>query len=113
MFGWSIIARACRSASKRAITWRVSMLKGHLPLGRSCSAMETVPIPPLRHSRQQSVWTNHRARSFSDGLFQVGFPSVSGDSKKLPAFVPQERLDSRCIPTVQPSPRTLSEHNPR
>jgi hypothetical protein len=25
MFGWSIIARACRSASKRAITCRVSM----------------------------------------------------------------------------------------
>ena len=25
MLGWSIRARACRSASKRAITWRVSM----------------------------------------------------------------------------------------
>jgi hypothetical protein len=25
MFGWSISASACRSASKRAITWRVSM----------------------------------------------------------------------------------------
>ena len=25
MLGWSISARACRSASKRAITWRVSM----------------------------------------------------------------------------------------
>ena len=25
MFGWSIIARACRSASKRAMTWWLSM----------------------------------------------------------------------------------------
>ena len=25
MLGWSIIASACRSASKRATTWRVSM----------------------------------------------------------------------------------------
>ena len=39
MFGWSMSARACRSASNRAITCRVSMpglddLEGHLALDR-------------------------------------------------------------------------------
>ena len=52
MFGWSIIASACRSASKRAITCCVSMpelddLQRHAAdTGSSCSAMYTVPNPP-------------------------------------------------------------------
>ena len=52
MLGWSIMARACRSASKRAMTCRVSM-PGLMTLratlrwtGRVCSAMKTVPMPP-------------------------------------------------------------------
>lgn len=52
MPGWSIMARACRSASKRAITWRVSMpglmiLRATVRwIGLVCSAMKTTPMPP-------------------------------------------------------------------
>ena len=52
MLTWSIIARACRSASKRAMTWRLSMpglmtLRATLRCtGCVCSAMKTVPMPP-------------------------------------------------------------------
>ncbi len=52
MFGWSIRARACRSASNRAITSRVSM-PGLMTLsatvrrtGSVCSAIQTTPKPP-------------------------------------------------------------------
>ena len=52
MFGWSIIATACRSASKRAITCRVS-IPGLIIfsatvrwIGSVCSAMNTTPMPP-------------------------------------------------------------------
>src|SRR5215470_15151516 len=52
MLTWSIRARACRSASKRATTWRLSM-PGLMTLratlrwtGWVCSAMKTVPMPP-------------------------------------------------------------------
>ena len=52
MLGWSIIARAWRSASKRAMTWPVSM-PGLMTfsatlrrMGVSCSAMKTTPMPP-------------------------------------------------------------------
>ncbi|HMF12901.1 MAG TPA: hypothetical protein VKE94_11360 [Gemmataceae bacterium] len=52
MLGWSIIASAWRSASKRAITWRESM-PGLMIFsatrrftGRSCSATKTRPMPP-------------------------------------------------------------------
>ena len=52
MLGWSIRARACRSASKRAMTWRLSMpglMTFRATLRRTgsvCSAMKTVPMPP-------------------------------------------------------------------
>ena len=52
MLTWSIIASACRSASKRAITCRLSMpglmtLRATLRCtGWVCSAMKTVPMPP-------------------------------------------------------------------
>ena len=52
MFGWSISASACRSASKRAITCRVSMpglMTFSATLRRTgccCSAMNTTPKPP-------------------------------------------------------------------
>src|SRR5262245_56228960 len=52
MFVWSIMARACRSASNRAttcfesmpglITFRATLRR----TGRSCSAMKTTPMPP-------------------------------------------------------------------
>ena len=52
MFGWSIRASACRSASKRAMTCRVSM-PGLMIFsatlrrtGSCCSAMKTTPMPP-------------------------------------------------------------------
>ena len=52
MLGWSIRARACRSASKRASTCRESMpalmsLSATSRLtGSVCSAIQTVPMPP-------------------------------------------------------------------
>ena len=52
MLGWSMSARAWRSASKRAITCRVSMpgfniLRATLRrTGCCCSAMNTRPKPP-------------------------------------------------------------------
>ena len=52
MLGWSISASAWRSASKRAITCRVSMPSLMIfratrrTTGRSCSAMKTAPKPP-------------------------------------------------------------------
>ena len=52
MFGWSIIANACRSASNRATTALESM-PGLITfsatlrrIGRSCWATKTVPMPP-------------------------------------------------------------------
>ncbi len=52
MFGWSIRASACRSASKRATTWRLSM-PGLMTFsatrrrtGSRCSARKTTPMPP-------------------------------------------------------------------
>ncbi len=52
MFGWSIRASACRSASKRAMTWRESMpalinLTATRRLtGSVCWAIQTLPMPP-------------------------------------------------------------------
>jgi hypothetical protein len=60
MFGWSIIASACRSASNRPTTCAVSMpafstLSATVRrTGASCAADHTVPNPPspiLRRSR--------------------------------------------------------------
>ena len=67
MFGWSIIARACRSASKRAMTCRES-IPGLMTLratrrrtGSCCSAMKTVPMPPSPIGLQQLVRADDRA----------------------------------------------------
>jgi hypothetical protein len=52
MCGWSIIASACRSASNRAITCRVSIPSlitfsaTRRRTGSRCSAIHTVPNPP-------------------------------------------------------------------
>src|SRR5262249_26019606 len=52
MLGWTMRARACRSDSKRATTWAVS-IPGLMILsatlrctGCTCSAMKTTPKPP-------------------------------------------------------------------
>ena len=52
MFTWSMSASACRSASNRATTCRLS-IPGLITCGatrrltgRVCSAMNTVPMPP-------------------------------------------------------------------
>ena len=72
MFGWSIIASACRSASKRAITCRVSM-PGLMILsatvrwiGSVCSAMNTTPMPAFADLLQQLVGPDDRAGAFGD-----------------------------------------------
>jgi hypothetical protein len=81
MLGWSITASACRSASKRAITWRVSM-PGLMTLsatfrrtGAVCSAMKTTPKPPspICWSLSQQLVGPHRFR---------------GGRKEVPAAVP-------------------------
>jgi serine/threonine protein kinase len=52
MFGWSIRARACRSAPKRAMTWResipalISLTATSRLTGSVCWAIQTVPMPP-------------------------------------------------------------------
>ncbi len=52
MFGWSIIERACRSISNRAITSRVSipnlmtLTAARSVTGAVCSAKYTTPMPP-------------------------------------------------------------------
>ena len=69
MFGWSISARACRSASKRAITCRVSMpglMTFRATLRRTgwvCSAMKTMPMPPSPIGSSSLYGPIDRARS--------------------------------------------------
>ena len=61
MFGWSIIASACRSASKRASTWAVSMPSlmtlsaTRRRMGSRCSARYTVPMPPSPRDSNNSI----------------------------------------------------------
>ena len=72
ILGWSIIASACRSASKRAITCRVSM-PGLMILsatvrwiGSVCSAMKTTPMPPSPICCEQLVRPDDRSRSLDE-----------------------------------------------
>ncbi len=71
MFGWSISARACRSASKRAITCRVSM-PGLMILsatlrrtGCCCSATIDHAHAPFADLLQQLVRADDRAGAFA------------------------------------------------
>ena len=74
MFGWSIIARACRSASKRAITSRVSMpglMIFRATLRRTGSRLlghVDHAHPAFADLLQELVRPDDRARPFGDRL---------------------------------------------
>ena len=76
ILGWSIIASACRSASKRAITCRVSMpglmiFRATRRLtGSFCSAMIDHAHAAFADLLQQLVGADLRARLFGDGLVE-------------------------------------------
>ena len=78
MFGWSMIASACRSASKRATTCRVSMpglrtFRATLRrTGCVCSAMKTTPKPPFADLLQQLVGADDRARPLGGRVIDRG-----------------------------------------
>ena len=70
MFGWSIRARACRSASKRAMTCFESMpalmsLTATSRLtGSVCWAIQTVPMPPFADLFNELVRADDGAGTF-------------------------------------------------
>ncbi len=83
MFWWSIIARAWRSASKRAMTWRLSM-PGLMILsatlrrtGSCCSAMYTTPMPP-----SPICWS-----SLYGPMIVPGRSVIAGSSDVLPCSI--------------------------
>ena len=66
MLGWSIRARACRSASKRAITWRLSM-PGLDELQRDLASDRLGLLGHVDHAHaaladllEQLVWADNR-----------------------------------------------------
>src|SRR5262245_5352237 len=71
MLGWSISARACRSASKRAMTCfesipaLMSLTATSRLTGSVCWAIHTAPIP-FADLFEQLVRANHRAGDFGD-----------------------------------------------
>ena len=73
MFGWSIKARACRSASNRAITWldvhaRLDDLEGDLAADRLLLLGHVDDAhAPLADLLEQLVGADARARPFEDG----------------------------------------------
>ena len=92
MLGWSIRARACRSASNRATTWRVSMpglRTFRATLRRTgCGLLghEDDAEAALADLLQQLVRPDHRARAVADGRQVDGRrPGPGrGASRKLP-----------------------------
>ena len=78
MLGWSISARACRSASKRAMTWRrvharLDDLEGDLALDR----LGLLGHPDRAHAAfadllQQLVRADHRAGALGERLVNGG-----------------------------------------
>ena len=94
MFGWSIIASACRSASKRAITCRVSMpglmiFERDRPLDRlGLLGHEDDAHAAFADLLQELVGADRIAGAFGDGADVENvrrFDSGGGDSRKLPA----------------------------
>src|SRR6266542_475982 len=90
MLTWSISARACRSASKRAMTCRLS-IPGLMTLratwrctGWVCSARKTVPMPP-----SPSCWSSLYGPITVPGPAPRGGSAMvgaaAGASRKLPA----------------------------
>ncbi len=105
MFGWSIHASACRSCSKRATTWRVSMPSLMIlsatvrRTGTSCSARKTEPNPPSPRSffsvygptREPGPSTSESTESGTAPLDEDGgrlpaAPLGAGSSRPLPAL---------------------------
>ena len=93
MFGWSISASACRSASKRAITCRVSMpglmilsatrrRTGCLLLGHEDDAEAA-----FADLLQQLVGADDRARLLGNRLHGSGALSVEGRSIEKAAHI--------------------------
>ena len=111
MLTWSIIARACRSASKRAMTWRLSM-PGLMTLRATlrCTGCGLLGHPDDAHAAfadllQQLVRADDRARALATGGRRRRLPAVgaahrgpsgrAGDSRKLAgARAPEARLDA-------------------
>ncbi len=89
MFGWSIIARACRSASKRAITWRVSMpglmiFSATVALNRlGLLGHEDDAHAAFADLFKQLVGADDRAGTFADRLSVVRSRRDLGDSRLL------------------------------
>ena len=102
ILGWSIMARAWRSASNRAMTCRLSMpalmtLRATVRrTGWVCSAMKTVPMPALADRLEELVRADDRAGVLVEGNSATSFPgedmkapvapmAAAGRSRKLPA----------------------------
>ena len=84
MLGWSIIARACRSASKRAITCRVSM-PGLMIFSATRRSTGSFLLGHVDHAHapfadllQQLVGADLRAGLFEGGLVERGKEGVGG-----------------------------------
>ena len=89
MLGWSISASACRSASKRAMTCRVSM-PGLMTLsatlrrtGSVCSAMKTTPMPAFADLLQELVRPDLRAGPFERAAKSRSPAATAGALEKL------------------------------
>jgi outer membrane protein TolC len=92
MLGWSMRARACRSASKRAITCRVSM-PGLRTLratfrrtGCCCSAMKTTPKPPSPICSSSLYGPMMEPGRSLTGSSRVAARPGTGASKKAPTW---------------------------
>src|SRR4051794_14556701 len=96
MFGWSIIASAWRSASKRAMTWCVSrpglmiFRATRRRTGASCSAMNTTPMPPAPICSSSLYGPTAAPGRSAASCARVGSSPdeptpVGGDSRKNPA----------------------------
>ena len=117
MLGWSIIARACRSASKRAMTClrvhaRLDDLEGDLAGGPAavCSAMIDDAHAAFADLLQQLVGADHCPRTVFvrvDATVVVPFMTTSRtgprhtNSTCCPAKMSVERDDARNRPAVE------------
>ena len=91
MLGWSIIASACRSASNRAMTWRVSMpglMIFRATLRRTGSSLlghVDDAHAPFADLLEQLVRADDRAGAFHRlGWGETTVGPAAGESRKLP-----------------------------
>ena len=125
MFGWSIRARACRSASNRATTClrvhpRLDHLQGHPPADRARSARPRRPTPmppsPICSSSLYGPMTACRRRPGSRaGRSAAAAWPAAGRSRKLPArkWSATRRSDLRARRAASPPQAAVEERGPR